>query len=257
MFALSMSPAADGDARFSEYTASAGTIIERGEAAFTAEEWKTHLDEYLAGGLRAVHHSDFYRENEHPAYRIVSRRVMRVLPVLEYIAAHHPAIIAIDGRCASGKSTAAKYLSVILESPVVHMDDFFLPPTLRTEERLAEAGGNVHYERFTEEVLPALRSGEPFSYRIFDCSQLDYNGTRDIPASDIHIVEGSYSHHPVFGEYADLRVFSNIAPDEQMRRIIEREGADYAEVFRTRWIPLEERYFGELDILPQADIVLG
>ena len=42
------------------------------------------------------------------------------------------------------------------------MDDFFLPPALRTPERRSEPGGNVHYERFLTEVLPNLRSEDLF-----------------------------------------------------------------------------------------------
>ena len=81
-------------------------------------------------------------------------------------------IIAIDGRCAAGKTTLAARLVKELGGDVIHMDDFFLPPALRTPERRSEPGGNVHYERFLTEVLPNLRSGRPFSYRRFDCSRM-------------------------------------------------------------------------------------
>ena len=79
-------------------------------------------------------------------------------------------IIAIDGRCAAGKTTLAARLAKELGGDVIHMDDFFLPPALRTQERRSEPGGNVHYERFLTEVIPNLASGRPFSYRRFDCS---------------------------------------------------------------------------------------
>ena len=39
-----------------------------------------------------------------------------------------PFIVAIDGRCASGKTTVSKALSEALKATVVHMDDFFLRP---------------------------------------------------------------------------------------------------------------------------------
>ena len=81
-------------------------------------------------------------------------------------------IIAIDGRCAAGKTTLAARLVKELGGDVIHMDDFFLPPALRTPERRSEPGGNVHYERFLTEVLPNLRSGRPFFYRRFDCSRM-------------------------------------------------------------------------------------
>ena len=39
----------------------------------------------------------------------------------------------------------------------------------RTEERLNKAGEFVDHERFSQEVIHGLKSGQPFSYRKFDC----------------------------------------------------------------------------------------
>ena len=167
-----------------------------------------------------------------------------------------PFIIAIDGRAASGKSTLAQQLSELLDADVIHMDDFFLPPSLRTKERLEEPGGNVHYERFAEEVLPCLKLPTAFSYRMFDCSKMDYDGERNIGNKSIRIVEGSYSHHPKFGNYADLFVFSDVGAEEQMRRIRLRNGEEKTQIFAEKWIPMEERYFAECDVKKSADKVI-
>ena len=78
-------------------------------------------------------------------------------------------IIAIDGKCTSGKTTLAARLAELYDCNVFHMDDFFLRPAQRTPARFAEGGGNVDYERFHEEVLLPLLSGRGFSYRPFDC----------------------------------------------------------------------------------------
>lgn len=102
-------------------------------------------------------------------------------------------VLAIDGRAGSGKSSLADQLAALLPASVIHLDDFFLPPELRTPDRLAEPGGNFHYERFRSEVLPCLRQAEPFSYRKFDCSLMDYRGEVEIPSSPWLIVEGAYS----------------------------------------------------------------
>ncbi len=165
-----------------------------------------------------------------------------------------PVVIAIDGRAASGKTTLAAGLEKELGASVIHMDDFFLPNMLRTAERFAEPGGNVHYERFLREVLPFLRETRPFDYRIFDCGTMAYNGTRTVGASRWRVVEGSYSCHPVFGEYADLRIFCDIAPEEQKTRILRRDGAEKEKLFAQKWIPLEEAYFNRFDIARKADI---
>ncbi len=167
-----------------------------------------------------------------------------------------PFIVAIDGRAASGKSTLAQQLSELLDAEVIHMDDFFLPLSLRTKERLAEPGGNVHYERFAEEVIPYLQSPAAFSYRIFDCSKMDYEGGRFIGNKPVRIVEGSYSHHPKFGRYADLFVFSDVDEEEQMRRIRLRNGAEKAQMFAEKWIPMEERYFTGCEVKKTTDAII-
>jgi len=136
------------------------------------------------------------------------------------------------------------------------MDDFFLPPALRTESRLKEAGGNVHYERFEREVLPHLKQSAPFCYQRFDCSRMELGEMVQIGENSIRVVEGSYSHHEVFGNYADLRVACDIAPDAQMERIVARDGEEYSQVFRDKWIPMEEKYFSAMQIYRKADLIL-
>ena len=69
-------------------------------------------------------------------------------------------------------------------------------------------------------------------------------------------MEGSYSCHPEFGNYADITVFSNIDSDEQMKRIIRRNGDKMAKVFAEKWIPMEERYFDEFSVKSKCSIVI-
>ena len=227
---------------------------------FPAAEWKNYVETYLQGTLSPVHHSEKYRKAEQPAYRIIGSYFVPVFSILqkaaEVLSRKEVCVIAIDGRAASGKTTMAEQLQNILDADVVRMDDFFLPLELRTAERLAQPGGNVHHERFAAEVLPFLSEGEAFSYRIFDCSRMDYHGERKISRKEFGIVEGSYSCHPIFGNYADITVFSDVDAEEQMAHILKRNGAEMAEMFRSRWIPLEEAYFAAYQIAEKAEIQL-
>lgn len=246
----------DSEELLAQYVAESFEVIEAMQP-FSLAEWESELDSWRAARMPAVHHTEAYRAAEHPAYRIVNARLACILPILTRLhQSQDVRVIAIDGRAASGKSTRALLLGAVLDAPVIHMDDFFLPPSLRTEERLAQPGGNVHYERFAEEVLPGLRSGEAFSYRIFDCSRMDFGGVKEIPAAPVRIVEGSYSHHPALGDYAQMRIFTAIDPEEQMNRILRRNGEGMAEMFRTRWIPMEESYFTQCSIREKADLCL-
>lgn len=167
-----------------------------------------------------------------------------------------PAILAIDGRCASGKTTLGNQLAAEWNASLFHMDDFYLQPHQRTEERLAEPGGNVDRERFLEEVLLPLREGKPVSYRRFDCRTFTFEPARLIEPGEIAIVEGSYALHPQLRDLYDLRLFLDIDPEEQMRRILKRNGPEAAERFRTRWIPLEEAYFEGCSVREASDIQL-
>ena len=256
MFVHTASVPRGGTDLLEQYIAEATAVL-ADAAAFPIAAWQEILATWREAGMPAVHHSETYRAGEHPAYRIVSGRFRCILPILEQLnQSADVRVIAIDGRAASGKTTRAALLSTVLEAPVVHMDDFFLPPALRTGERLAQPGGNVHYERFAEEVVPFLRNGEAFAYRVFDCGQMDFCGMQEIPAAPVRIVEGSYAHHPALGDYAGLRVFTTVDEEEQMTRILHRNGERMAEMFRTRWIPMEEEYFGHFGIREKADLCL-
>lgn len=182
----------------------------------------------------------------------------RLRPVLEAAAAggDGPQIIALDGRAASGKTTMARQLEEITGAGVIHMDDFFLPPELRTPERLAEPGGNVDYGRFLQEVLPGLKSGAAFSYRRFDCGKMALGESREVPAGKLRIVEGAYSCHPVFGEYMTLRVFCDADAALQRERIEKRNGPERLSRFLREWIPMEEAYFARFQIRERADLIV-
>lgn len=186
---------------------------------------------------------------------MVKDKIDAVMRLIDGHSDRCPVIVAIDGRCAAGKTTLAGKLGDALGAAVVHMDDFFLRPEQRTAERLAVPGGNVDHERFLAEVLLPLKEHGECTYRPYRCSTGDFGDAVTV-SGNILIVEGSYSCHPELYEYYDVRVFMTVSADEQLRRIVLRNGADKAEVFRDRWIPLEEKYFAAFDIAEKCDIVI-
>ncbi len=174
-----------------------------------------------------------------------------------------PFLIAIDGRCASGKSTLAEALVPALRDrfgvPVnlFHMDDFFLRPEQRTAQRYLEPGGNVDRERFLEQVLLPLGSGGPFCYRPFDCRSMTLSSPVAVQPAPLAVIEGSYSCHPLLFPHYDLRIFMTISPEKQRERLLARGGEEGLKMFLGRWIPLEERYFGHCGIEAKCDLVLN
>lgn len=165
-------------------------------------------------------------------------------------------VIAVDGRCASGKTTLGYYLQEMFDANLFHMDDFFLQAHQRTEKRLAEIGGNVDYERFQSEVLTPLLAGEDILYRRFDCKSMTLAMEERIEKRRINIIEGSYCRNPYFGDIYDLKLFTDIDIESQLRNIRKRNGEEKLLVFKERWIPKEEAYFAAFQIQEQSDIVI-
>lgn len=163
-------------------------------------------------------------------------------------------LIAIDGRCGSGKTTLAAQLGVHYGYSVIHMDDFFLRPEQRTPERLATPGENIDHERFLEEVLTPLRQTGRCVYRPFRCGTQTLGDATEVVFSQLCVIEGSYACHPSLYEAYDVRLFVTTDPDEQLRRITQRNGEKAATVFRDKWIPLEEAYFAAFDVAAGCDI---
>ena len=161
-------------------------------------------------------------------------------------------VVAIDGKCTSGKTTLASLLADVYDCNVFHMDDFFLRPEQRTPERFAEIGGNVDYERFAEELLAPLKAGEPFSYRPFDCSTFTLAQPVSVQPKKLTIIEGTYSHHPYFDDPYDLKILLTVTEDLQRQRVLERPAFLHSRFFES-WIPMENRYFESRCMEPAAE----
>lgn len=162
--------------------------------------------------------------------------------------------IAIDGRCAAGKSTLAEALQRELGCEVAHMDDFFLRPGQRTAERLSKPGENVEYERFLAEVLIPYRSGVEFTYRPYDCHTQTLKKPVKVFPGQVFVVEGAYSCHDSLRDFYDLHIFLDVERKVQLERIAARNGAEAARRFEELWIPLEEAYFAAYNIKERCEL---
>ena len=228
--------------------------------SFGVDELEEYLAAYREAGYPPVSHSAAYRAAYLPAYRVIDARYVRLMPAVYaiynlFLRKRNP-VICLEGRAASGKTTAAELLAPLIGAQIIHMDDFFLPPELRTPARYAEDGGNVHYERFFEEVVRGIERGKPFSYRVFDCGVMAYTEVREVDPALPILIEGAYSMHPYFGDACDFRIFSDITPALQRERILARNGEAMLRRFETEWIPLEERYFATYNLRAACDLVL-
>lgn len=185
----------------------------------------------------------------------INQEFLPLIKKIDMLLKNGKAIIGIDGGSGSGKTTFASLLCEIYDATAFHMDDFFLTPSMRTEERLSEVGGNVDRERFENEVLIPLKQGTDVNYRKFDCKTNVLSTPVSVKPKNLVIIEGSYSLHPDLIKYYDFSVFLDIDVEKQRERIKKRNG-EGAKAFFEKWIPLENIYFEKTNIKHRCDMII-
>lgn len=218
------------------------------------------LNDYKDNNYPPISHSQIYRENYNPHYRVFTAECVKALPVIaeivKFLSRKKNVVLSIDGRSASGKTTMSGILNYVFDSQLIHMDDFFLPKELRTKERYNEPGGNFHHERFIQQVSNGIKSGGSFEYDVFSCEKMNYTDRVTVNPANLYIVEGSYSSHPKIKDLYDLNIFLNIDSGSQIKRIEKRNGTGELSDYVSKWIPLEEKYFKHYNIMENSDFIV-
>lgn len=202
------------------------------------------------------HHSDAYRNHYHPHYRVIHKK--HITPIYQYAQAHRFlsninqfSIVALEGKCTSGKSTLANKLQATLPITIIPIDDFFLPPNLKTKNRLNEVGGNIDYER-VKTTLENLKPNQVCTYEAFDCQTNTYF-QKSICVKKIVLLEGVYSYHPFFSHLIDYLMFLEISDSVQFKRLEKRFNFKQ---FLDIWKPLEDVYYDKNAILAKSNIII-
>ncbi len=258
LFYISASENIDGKSKLEEKLKIVEELINNEILPFDIAEFQQKRDKWKSQCYCAVRHSEVYRENYDPTYRVISNRFVPFLPLFAEIDKRlkkGTLFLAIEGGSASGKSTLGKMLTEIYGCTLFCMDDYFLRPEQRSSERLNEPGGNVDRERFLEEILVPASKGQRVKYRPYNCSKgmLDDEITADI--TPLTVTEGAYSTHPDLREYYDMTVFLDIPPQKQRERILKRNPL-LSERFFNEWIPLERKYFEAYDVKTRCDLCI-
>ena len=166
------------------------------------------------------------------------------------------AVIAIDGQSGAGKTTLAGLLAERYGARVFHTDDYFLQPSQRSPERLAQPGGNFDRERFALEVIAPVREGREAYVRRFDCQSGQLLPPRSVPFEKVSIIEGSYCLHPALGAYYDLAIYLKVEAALQRSRLQKRYDAARFQRAIKEWVPAENAYAKAFNIPEKCDFVL-
>jgi uridine kinase len=184
-------------------------------------------------------------------------------------AAGRPTLVAIDGRCAAGKSTLARQLAEELDTTVTFsIDDFHHPREYRY--RQGEDSAQGYYEdafdtaAIVELVLKPLRNG-PYPAHCHP-SSLDLTTNVPstalpvtVPANAIVIFEGLFTLRPELNPYWDFRILIDVTPETSIARAQARDPGP-AEVterkYRLRYEPAWLLYVDAEHPESRADIVI-
>lgn len=228
-------------------------------------ELKKRLTEYLTNDdlkgydYQPISHSEIYRNIYLPHYLVISKnhlplefKKIQLDNFLEQTKEY--TITALEGKCASGKTT----LSGMLQDKytVIHMDDFFLDATRKTNDRLNEIGGNIDYELVKDNIVTIKQAWENrqelISIKVFDCTTQTYH-QQELFLKNKIILEGVYSTHPYFKEQIDYVAYIYLDEKTQLARINQRKMKD---MFIKVWMPLENKYFDYYQIVDNCDIII-
>lgn len=173
--------------------------------------------------------------------------------ISKVIEENNTCVLAIDGNCASGKSTLANELSQFFDTRIIHLDDFYLPRGVK--DLNTSLDGNIDLKRFKEEVVDKL-PGDFLTYRAFSCKEQKIISSFNLMKKELTITEGSYSLNPYFGKYYDLSIFMKISEETQIKRLKERNKDNYLDFINKR-VVLENRYNLHYGIDKKAMLVIN
>jgi uridine kinase len=194
-------------------------------------------------------------------YAIIHKKMISMLFVMSEIDTvinqKEKVNIAIDGHASSGKTTLSSMLKEVYDCNIFHIDDFFKKPEINQNEPYSIYGSNIDFQKIKENIFNQIEKEEDIMYQELDLSTHQHKKPIMIPYKKLNIIEGSFSMHPRLIHYYDLKIFVKLRYLSQLRRIRKRNGFIKLFEFKTKWIPNENKYFKDLDIINQADLSIS
>jgi uridine kinase len=160
-------------------------------------------------------------------------------------------LVCVDGPAGSGKTTLAGALERRfgrdrLSVATLHMDDFYegwsgLRPEIET--------------RIVAQVLKPLADEHPARWQRYDWIAEAFAEWRDLPPTDVLILEGCGSGALAYDPYRTVLVWVEADRDTRMQRGMDRDGPAMAAHWEA-WMESEERHFAANRTRERADVVL-
>ncbi|BAL89711.1 putative phosphoribulokinase/uridine kinase [Actinoplanes missouriensis 431] len=190
------------------------------------------------------------------------------------VTAAHPARVAVDGPPASGKTTLADELAVVLRvqgRDVIRatIDDFLVPRARRYPRGEYSAEGcyfDAHdYDALSRVLLDPLGPGgdRRFRHAVYDhtADTVSSPPVRTAPARAVLLFDGVFLLRPELIDRWELRLLVSASPEKLVERAVVRERrvsspGDVERRWRERYLPAQQLYIARDRPADHADIVV-
>ncbi len=163
-------------------------------------------------------------------------------------------VVAVDGHGASGKSTIAGQLCSLSGATVVHTDDFFLPLSLSSPERMQRLEGYYDLARLRAEALEPLKDGREAVFRAYNWESGTLSPrTKRVCPEGLVVLEGVCSSSPELSDLVDKTVYVHTPESERLGRLRARVAP---QEWDSDWLRAEKEYFTRVRPLQSFDLVI-
>lgn len=203
---------------------------------------------------RTVKNSHFFKSyfiiNQHFASKIFIWSAIDTL-----LEKKQKAIIALDGNAASGKTTFSKLFEKVYDCNVFHVDHYFQKPMSHINELVSKYASHINFIRMENEIFNPIKNEQASKIKLMDLRTHTLSDSIEVDYKPLSILEGAYSMHPYIISNYDLKIFMKTIYLKQLFRIWKRNGFKKLIQFIKKWIPMENKYFHDLNIEKQADLI--
>ena len=169
-------------------------------------------------------------------------------------------LIGIDGCGGSGKSTlASKLKGRLLNTTIVHMDDFYLPSSqiLKIHPKNKPIGADFDWSRVLNQVLEPIAQNKEGHYQRYDWVMDVLAEWHTVPVGGIVIIEGVYAIRQEFFDKYDFTIWVECPRETRLSRGIERDGETARDMWESNWMLSEDVYVETCKPFERANLIIS
>jgi uridine kinase len=160
-------------------------------------------------------------------------------------------VIAIDGRAGAGKTTLAFELFLALSMKrsvtIIHLDEIY-------DGWEKALGGSL--TKSLADLLSSISQAKSAILPIFDWTRGAFTSEKKIDPCDVLIIEGVGSAQTIVRTWATATIWLDIASEDGLKRVIERDGGAI-EHEMMKWQIQEEAHFLAEQTRENSDFILS